>query len=131
MRSSILSPPLRDEKRIRAKTFDWGIKSVEAYAVVETGGKQYRVQAGDVFQVERLEADVGKQIDLDRVLAVSDGNELNIGTPVIDGAKISATIVEHKRGPKVVAFKKKRRKGYSRKVGHRQELTVLRVESVS
>lgn len=121
--------PLRDEDRFRRKDFNRGI-SVEAYAVVETGGKQYRVQAGDVLQVERLQADVGKKVDLERVLALSDGNELNVGTPVVDGAKISATVVEHKRGPKLVAFKKKRRKGYSRKVGHRQELTVLKVERV-
>lgn len=100
---------------------------MDAYAVVETGGKQYRVKAGDVLQVERLEAEVGQDISLERVLAVSDGTSLNVGTPVVDGVTVPATVLEHKRGPKLIAYKKKRRKGYERKVGHRQELTVLKV----
>jgi len=103
---------------------------MDAYAVVETGGKQYRVESGNVLKVELLDAEVGSSFDFDRVLAVSDGSSLNVGTPVVDGAKVSATVVEHIRGPKLVAYKKKRRKGYERKVGHRQELTVLKVESI-
>lgn len=103
---------------------------MEAYAVVETGGKQYRVQAGDTLKVELLEGEAGSTITLDSVLALSDGKDLKVGTPLIKGAKVSAQIVEHVKAPKVVAFKKKRRKGYRRKVGHRQPLTVLRVASI-
>ncbi len=103
---------------------------MEAYAVVETGGKQYRVKAGDTFKVELLEGEAGGTVEL-AVLAVSDGTTLTVGKPVVKGAKVSASIVEHMKAPKVVAFKKKRRKGYKRKVGHRQPLTVLRVEKIA
>ena len=103
---------------------------MEAYAVVETGGKQYRVKAGDTLKVELLEGAAGSTITLDSVLALSDGKDLKVGTPLVAGAKVSAVIVEHTKAPKVVAFKKKRRKGYRRKVGHRQPLTVLRVASI-
>lgn len=103
---------------------------MEAYAVVETGGKQYRVQAGDTLEVEKLEADVGAAVDLDQVLAMSDGKMLSVGTPTLEKAKVTSTVVDQLRGPKVINFKKKRRKGYSRKVGHRQSLTVLKVESI-
>ena len=104
---------------------------MEAYAVVETGGKQYRVQAGDTLRVERLDIEEGKSLDVQPVLAVSDGNQLTVGTPEVSEVKVTAKVVEHIRGPKLVSFKKKRRKGYSRKIGHRQELTVLKVESIS
>ena len=103
---------------------------MEAYAVVETGGKQYRVESGNVLKVELLDAEVGESINFDRVLAISDGTTLNVGSPDVDGANVSATVVEHIRGPKLVAYKKKRRKGYERKVGHRQELTVLKVDAI-
>jgi large subunit ribosomal protein L21 len=103
---------------------------MEAYAVVETGGKQYRVNAGDTLQVEKLEGTSGDKLELTDVLAVSDGNELKIGTPAVEGASVTATVVDQIRGPKVINFKKKRRKGYSRKVGHRQELTVLKVDNI-
>lgn len=103
---------------------------MEAYAVVETGGKQYRVQANDTLKVELLGAEVGNQIDLEAVLALSDGKTLTVGTPQVDSAKVTATVVDHIRGPKVVSFKKKRRKGYSRKQGHRQGLTVLKIDSI-
>ena len=102
---------------------------MEAYAVVKTGGKQYRVQADDTLKVERLASDVGDSVELP-VLAVSNGEKLEVGTPELAGTKVTASIVEHIRGDKVVSFKKKRRKGYSRKVGHRQELTVLKVDSI-
>jgi len=103
---------------------------MEAYAVVETGGKQYRVVAGDTLKVELLEGEVGGMVEL-TVLAVSDGKTLTVGKPVVKGAKVNASIVEYIKAPKVVAFKKKRRKGYKRKVGHRQPLTVLRVETIA
>ena len=100
------------------------------YAVVETGGKQYRVQAGDTLEVEKLDAEVGASVELDQVLAVSDGKELAVGTPKLEEAKVTSTVLDQIRGPKVVNFTKKRRKGYKRKVGHRQSLTVLKVESI-
>lgn len=103
---------------------------MEAYAVVETGGKQYRVKQNDTLRVERLEADVGAKVEIDSVLAVFDGSSLKIGKPTVESGKVTATVVEHLRDEKVVSFKKKRRKGYSRKVGHRQDKTVLKVESI-
>ena len=104
---------------------------MEAYAVVETGGKQYRVQAGDRLEVEKLEVEVGSKIDLENVLAVSDGKQLTVGTPMLEGGKVTATVLDQIRGPKVINFKKKRRKGYKRKVGHRQSLTVLQIENIA
>jgi large subunit ribosomal protein L21 len=103
---------------------------MEAYAVMETGGKQYRVQAGDRLEVEKLDAEVGASVEIDKVLAVSAGKELKIGAPMLDGSKVVTTVLDQKRGEKVINFKKKRRKGYKRKVGHRQYLTVLQVESI-
>jgi len=101
------------------------------YAIVETGGKQYLVQADDKLQVERIDAEPGRRFDLEHVLAVSDGKKLRVGRPEIEDAKVTSTVIAHVRGKKVVSFKQKRRKGYSRKKGHRQELTVLKVESIS
>jgi large subunit ribosomal protein L21 len=102
---------------------------MEAYAVVETGGKQYRVQKGTVLEVELLEGEPGSKVTIPRVLAISDGTELKVGTPDIGGASLAAEIVAHIRAPKVVSFKKKRRKGFHKKIGHRQELTRIKVES--
>jgi large subunit ribosomal protein L21 len=104
---------------------------MEAYAVIETGGKQYRVEKDTVLSVELLGRETGDTVEFDQVLAVSDGSELTIGTPVVENAKVTATVVENYRGSKVVAFKKKRRKGYRRKIGHRQELTKLKIETIS
>lgn len=103
---------------------------MEAYAVIETGGKQYRVQQGDVLDVELLAEDAGASVEFD-ALAVSNGSDLSIGTPVVDGAKVKASVVENLRGKKIYSFKKKRRKGYRRKIGHRQELTKIKVEEIS
>lgn len=105
--------------------------TMEPYAVVETGGKQYLVKAGDTLNVELLEGETGSAITLTSVLAVSDGKTLKIGTPTVPGAKVGLEVVEPLvRGPKVVAFKKKRRKGYRRKIGHRQKYTAVRVASI-
>lgn len=103
---------------------------MEAYAVIETGGKQYRVQPNDLFDVEHLEGDPGSTVSLESVLAVSNGSELVVGTPTVPGASVTAEIVEQHRGRKVVAFKIKRRKGYHRKIGHRQELTKIRITEI-
>jgi large subunit ribosomal protein L21 len=103
---------------------------MEAYAVIETGGKQYRVQQGDVLDVELLDAEAGSSVEFE-ALVVSNGSELSIGTPVVAGAKVKASVVEDLRGRKIYSFKKKRRKGYRRKIGHRQDLTKIKVEEIS
>ena len=105
---------------------------MEAYAVVETGGKQYRVQKDDVLAIELLDgAEIGKPVELGRVLAFNDGSGLKIGSPVVAGVKVMAEVVAEFRAPKVVAFKKKRRKGYHRKVGHRQNLLKVKIASIA
>lgn len=103
---------------------------MEAYAVVETGGKQYRVQKDSVIDVETIAGDAGAKVSLDRVLAVSDGNALTVGAPTVAGATVQAEIVKQFRGDKVVNFRKNRRKGFHKKIGHRQELTKLKVLAV-
>ena len=104
---------------------------MDAYAVLETGGKQYRVAPGATLEIELLDVEAGQDVEIDKVLAVSDGKELKIGMPYVQGAKVVLTVIGHKRGKKVINFKKKRRKGYERKVGHRQELTVATVKSIA
>ena len=99
------------------------------YAVIETGGKQYRVAAGDTIEVERLDAEAGKTVALDRVLLVG-GDNASVGTPTVENASVTADVVEHLRGPKLVAFKMKRRKGYHRTVGHRQPLTRIKISDI-
>ena len=101
------------------------------YAVIETGGKQYRVNQGDVIKVEKLTADVGQKVDFDRVLLVGEGGEVKVGSPVVDGAVVSGTVVEQDRHRKIVVFKMKRRKNYRRKQGHRQSFTGVRIETIS
>jgi large subunit ribosomal protein L21 len=100
------------------------------YAVVETGGKQYRVSAGDRFEVERLEAEAGQPVTFDRVLLVADEGKLTAGTPLVEGASVLADVVEHRRGEKQIVWKMKRRKGHRRKHGHRQEFTVVKVKEI-
>jgi large subunit ribosomal protein L21 len=100
---------------------------MEPYAVIKTGGKQYRVEKGDVLDIEKLEGEAGDALELTSVLAVSDGSSLKCGTPELSGASVKLEVVEQFRGKKLVAFKKKRRKGYKRKVGHRQSLTKVKV----
>lgn len=100
------------------------------YAVIETGGKQYRVQTGDSLDLELLHVAENESVVIDKVLALSDGTELKVGTPYVEGAKVTLKVVKNFRGPKVISFIKKRRKGYKRTVGHRQELTRVTVESL-
>ncbi|MDO9540755.1 MAG: 50S ribosomal protein L21 [Kiritimatiellia bacterium] len=100
------------------------------YAVVATGGKQYLVHPEDTLQVELLRAEAGAEIELKPVLAVSDGTTLTVGRPHLENASVKAVVVKHIRGPKVISFKMKRRKGYHRKKGHRQELTVLQIKGI-
>ena len=101
------------------------------YAVLETGSKQYRVAAGDTLEVERLETEAGKPFTFDRVLLVNNDGKLTVGTPTVDGAKVVADVVAHKRGEKKLTFKMKRRKGYHKTIGHRQELTVVKITAIN
>ena len=100
------------------------------YAVLETGAKQYRVSVGDTLEVESLEVKAGEPVTFDRVLLVNNDGKVAVGTPTVPQATIVADVVEHIRGPKVIAFKLKRRKGYRKKHGHRQELTVLKIKEI-
>jgi len=101
------------------------------YAVIKTGGKQYRVQAGDVLVVEKLDGDVGAVVGFKEVLMVGEGADVVVGAPLVDGAVVTATLIETRKGEKVKIFKKIRRQGYRRTKGHRQQESVLRVTSVS
>jgi large subunit ribosomal protein L21 len=101
------------------------------YAVIRTGGKQYRVAKDDVISVEKLAGEPGSTISLGEILMVGEGDEATTGTPLVAGAAVSATVVEHKRGDKVIIFKKKRRHNYRRKNGHRQAITVLRIDAIT
>jgi large subunit ribosomal protein L21 len=100
------------------------------YAVIESGSKQYRVSAGDVVQVERLPIEVGKLVTFDRVLLVNNAGKISTGSPTVASATVEGDLVEHIRGEKVVAFKMKRRKGYHKKIGHRQELSIVRIKEI-
>ena len=100
------------------------------YAVLETGSKQYRVTAGDTLKIERLPIEAGKPVTFDRVLLVNADGKVTVGAPTVTGATVVADVVEHIRGDKVVTFKMKRRKGYHKTIGHRQELTVVKVTEI-
>jgi large subunit ribosomal protein L21 len=100
------------------------------YAVLETGSKQYRVSAGDQLQVERLATEVGQAVTLDRVLLVNNDGKISVGSPTVANATVVADVVGHIRGEKKIAFKMKRRKGYHKTIGHRQELTVLKIKEI-
>lgn len=101
------------------------------YAVIETGGKQYRVAPGDVIRVEKLDAEAGDEVTLDRVLLVSDENGLKVGKPLVEGANVRATVTQVGKGRKIIVFKYKRKKNYRRKYGHRQPFTELKIESIT
>lgn len=101
------------------------------YAIIRTGGKQYQVAAGDRLRVEKLEGKVGDSVELSDVLMVVDGDTAQIGQPSLKGAKVSARIVEQDKAKKVIVFKKKRRKGYRVKRGHRQMFTGLEINEIS
>lgn len=99
------------------------------YAVIETGGKQYRVQEGDVITVEKLKAEAGDKVTFDKVLLMSDGKEVKVGTPYLDAA-VTGSVVENGRGQKVIIFKYKAKKDYRKKQGHRQPYTMVKIESL-
>jgi large subunit ribosomal protein L21 len=100
------------------------------YAVVKTGGKQYRVSKDDVIVVEKLAADKGASVELDQVLMLDDGKDAQIGTPLVDGARVAATVLDQARNDKIIIFKKRRRTGYKRLKGHRQQVTILRITDI-
>ena len=101
------------------------------YAVVKTGGKQYRVTIGEKLKVEQIPADIDSQIVLEEVLMVVDGDQVSVGAPLVAGAKVQATVVAHGRGEKVRIFKMRRRKHYQKHQGHRQNFTEIRIDAIS
>ena len=100
------------------------------YAVIKTGGKQYKVAPGEKFKVEQIPADVGAEVILDQVLMVGEGESVRLGTPIVAGATVKATVVAHGRGEKVRIFKMRRRKHYQKHQGHRQGYTELKIDSI-
>lgn len=100
------------------------------YAVVNTGGKQYKVQEGDILRVEQLEGQVGDSIDFDRVLMLNDGEEVRIGQPLLEDVTVHGQIVAQDKAKKILVFKYKRRKGYRRTQGHRQPFTAVRIDRI-
>lgn len=100
------------------------------FAVIETGGKQYRVSEGDVLRVEKLPVSEGEIIEFDKVLAVHDDKEFKVGTPVVEGAKVTAKVLEQGKGKKIIVFKYKPKKNYRRKQGHRQPYTKIQIEKI-
>ena len=101
------------------------------YALVRTGGKQYRVSKGDNILVERIAADEGAEVILDDVVMLGDGDKVTIGTPRVEGAAVSATVVSQTRGPKIIIFRRKRLKNHRRTQGHRQDLTLLKINAIA
>ena len=101
------------------------------YAVLETGSKQYRVAAGDTLEIERLEIEAGQPVTFDHVLLVNNEGKVSVGAPNVAGATVTADVVAHKRGEKKLTFKMKRRKGYHKSIGHRQELTVVKITAIN
>lgn len=101
------------------------------YAVIATGGKQFKVQEQDVITVERIEGEAGTKVTFGEVFAMGEGADLKLGSPLIADAKVEGEIVEQFRGPKLVVFKMKRRKGYRKRKGHRQELTKIKITSIA
>ena len=100
-----------------------------AYAIIQAGGKQFRVTEGQVVRVPSIEANVGSSVEFD-VLVESNGDRIEVGSPTVDGSRVTGVVVNHGRGPKVIVFKKKRRKQYKKTHGHRQNFTAVRIESI-
>ena len=102
-----------------------------AYAVIRTGGKQYRVTSGELLRIESLKGDVGSQVEFSDVLLTANEGSVQVGTPLVAGASVTAQIVGHGKERKIIVFKKKRRQGYRRKQGHRQHFTAIRVQNIN
>ena len=104
--------------------------SLNMYAVIESGGKQHRVSTGEEVKVEKLTGDVGDSVSFDKVLFTSDGEKVNVGTPYLENVKVVGRITRHDKQKKIVVFKYKKRKGYRRKRGHRQQFTAVKIENI-
>ena len=100
------------------------------YAVVATGGKQYKVKEGEILRVEKLTGDIGSQVAFDQVLMLSDGETVKVGQPVLEGVQVKGHIIEQGKGKKIIVFKYKRRKRYRRKQGHRQLFTAVQIDAI-
>ena len=101
------------------------------YAVISTGGKQYKLAQGDVCRIEKLDAEEGASVEIDKVLIIADGDDINIGTPFVDGGKVTATVKSHGRAKKVEIMKFRRRKHHQKRTGHRQYYTEIEVTGIS
>ena len=101
------------------------------FAIINIAGKQFRVEEGDQIKVPHLSTDAGKSLAFDKVLLINDGKKVQLGSPLLSNASISATVLEHGRGKKIRSFKKKRRKGYRRNNGHRQNYSLIKIDSIS
>ena len=101
------------------------------FAVLNTGGKQYKVSQGDLIEIEKLESNVGDTVTLDQVLMVGEGEDVQVGSPYVPGCKVTGEVTEQGKGAKIIVFKKKRRKGYRRKNGHRQLFTQLKITEIT
>jgi len=117
--------------RYTARLFERAIVGAEMFAVIKTGGKQYRVASGDQLKVEKLAGEIGSEIVLDQVLAVGQGAELALGSPLVTGASVRATVVSQGRHDKVTIFKMRRRKHYKKSQGHRQSYTEIRIDAIT
>jgi len=100
------------------------------YAVIKTGGKQYRVGEGDLLRVEKIKGEIGEVVKFEEILMIANGDRVEIGRPVLNDSKVVGEIVEQGKGKKVIVFKSKRRKGYSKKQGHRQQYTLLKIKEI-
>jgi large subunit ribosomal protein L21 len=107
------------------------IRKIAMYALVKTGGKQYRVAKDDTILVERIAAEEGAEVILNDIVMLGDGDKVTIGTPTVNGAAVSATVVRQTRGPKIIIFRRKRRKNHRRTQGHRQDLTLLKINDIA
>jgi large subunit ribosomal protein L21 len=101
------------------------------YAIIQTGGKQYKVEKGSRIFIEKLPVEQGKEVVFDNVLAITDGDKLKVGNPVLKGAKVLAEVLEQTKGPKIVVFKKRSKKGYKKTTGHRQSLTEIKITDIT
>lgn len=101
------------------------------YAIIETGGKQYKVREGEVIKVEKLDAEAGSSFTFDKVLAISNGSDFKIGTPIVSGASVTASVLGNGKAKKVIVYKYKPKKGFHKKKGHRQPFTALKIEKIN
>jgi large subunit ribosomal protein L21 len=117
--------------RVQKAALSSGIERADMYAVIKTGGKQYKVATGEKIKIEQIAADVGQEITIDQVLAIGAGADLTVGTPLVTGASVVATVVAHGRHDKVRIFKMRRRKHYQKRQGHRQNYTEIQIGAVN